>query len=261
MKKVYIFTLSLIAIVSLVGCQNNTKDTIVTKEIMSNETEDDKSVEEKTTKSFEGNELEVGVANRDELRDSVEKQVDNYIQSLNKEYKDLESNITNYDEYTQNTNKIEEYYLTTYYETSKMCINIREYAVCYAETILSSDTSNDDKYDELEEIYDDLYEDACEAIYDEVYDGILDEIYDLFYDGVLEEKSEDIDYKDWFDARSDEYDWWSDARSDVYDEWSDCRKDVYRFWTDMRSDVFKDDIEKAYEEIEEFKADIEKLKK
>ena len=262
MKKFYFIMFSLISMFFLVACQNNTKDTNVAKDSIGNKVESEKSTKkEEITKSSESNIIEYEGANIDELGDNVEKEVDNFIKGLNEEYKNLESNITNYDEYLKNVDKVEGYYLTTYEETTKMCISIREYALHYAEAILSTNKSNDDKYDELDEIYDELYEDACDAVYDEVYDGILEDIYDLFYDGVLEEKSEDIEYEDWYDARSDEYDWWSDARSDVYDEWSDCRSDVYGFWSDMRSAVFKDDIEKAYKEIDEFREDIEKLKK
>ena len=127
---------------------------------------------------------------------------------------------------------------------------MREYSINYAEAIMASDKSNDDKYKDFEKLYDCIYDDAGNDIYDEIYDGILDDIYDDFYDGILD---------DAYDNGAP-YDEWSDARSDVYDEWSDFRSDVYDFWSDMRSELWDDDIERAEEKIADFRKDIEKIK-
>ena len=135
-----------------------------------------------------------------------------------------------------------------------------DYSLYYAELIIKSDKSNGDKYDDLEELYENIYENAGEKIYDEIYDGILDKMYKDFYDGILEDAYDNAPYDEWSDARSDEYDWWSDTRSNTYDDWSDCRSDVYDFWSDIRSEIWDDDIQKAEKKMKDFQEEIDKLK-
>ena len=177
------------------------------------------------------------------------------------EYEKIISDIDTYEKYLENTDKVEAFYKQIYEDTKQLCMRMREYSLNYAETIMASDKSNDDKYKDFEKLYDCIYDDAGDDIYDEIYDGILDDLYDDFYDGILDDAYDNgVPYDEWSDARSDEYDWWSDARSDVYDEWSDFRSDVYDFWSDMRSELWDDDVERAKEKIEDFQEDIEKLK-
>ena len=159
--------------------------------------------------------------------------------------------------YKSNTEKMEAFYDHVIASHQELTVRLRKYALAYAEIVLASDS--DDKYDEMEEMYDVIYDRAGEEIYDEIYDGILENMYDAFYDGILEEAYDTVEYSEWSDFRSEEYDWWSDARSEVYDEWSDFRSEVYDFWSDMRSELWDDNMEKAMEEIEDFRADIEKM--
>ena len=197
----------------------------------------------------------------EELNEVVTTDVENTIASIQAEYDKLITEIDTYDKYLENTDKIEAFYEQICEENRLLCIRMREYSVSYAKEIMASDKSNDEKYDDLEELYDCIYDDAGDEIYDEIYDGILDDMYDDFYDGILDDVYDNgAPYDEWSDARSDEYDWWSDARSDTYDEWSDFRSDIYDFWSDMRSALWKDDIEKAEKEIMDFQEDIEKIK-
>lgn len=197
----------------------------------------------------------------EELNEVVSTDVENTISAIKSEYEKLVMEIDTYEKYIENTDKIETFYTQVYEDTKYLCIRMREYSINYAEEIIASDKSNDDKYKDFEELYDCIYDDAGDDIYDEIYDGILDDIYDDFYDGILDDAYDNgAPYDEWSDARSDEYGWWSDARSDVYDEWSDFRSDVYDFWSDMRSELWDDDIERAKEKIVDFQEDIEKLK-
>lgn len=195
------------------------------------------------------------------LDETVSTDVDNTISAMKAEYEKIISDIDTYEKYLENTDKVEAFYKQIYEDTKQLCMRMREYSLNYAETIMASDKSNDDKYKDFEKLYDCIYDDAGDDIYDEIYDGILDDLYDDFYDGILDDAYDNgVPYDEWSDARSDEYDWWSDARSDVYDEWSDFRSDVYDFWSDMRSELWDDDVERAKEKIEDFQEDIEKLK-
>lgn len=232
------------------------------------------SSEESTAESVQESSGEVSPASRpeesasagtdpqgvDQLKAALEKDVEALISSLTSEYEELAADIDTYEKYISNAGRVESFYASTVETVRQFCIKLREYSVTYATVITASDGSYSEKYDELDAIYDDIYDDVGEEIYDEIYDGVLDDMYDTFYDGILDKAYDSAPYEEWSDARSDEYDWWSDARSDVYDEWSDFRSDVYDFFSDVRSAVFKDDDEKTVSKIEDFIADIEKLK-
>ncbi len=196
----------------------------------------------------------------EELEEMVASDTEDTIGALTEEYGELLLAIDAYEKYAGNVETIEGFYNTLYSETKSLCIRLREYSVDYAKVILASDRLKEDKYADLEAIYDDIYEDAADEIYDEIYDGILDDAYDDLYDGILKDGYENADYTEWSDLRSEEYEWWSDSRSEVYEEWSDLRSEVYDFWSDMRGEVWDDDIEKAQEVINDFAEDIEKLK-
>ncbi len=196
----------------------------------------------------------------EDLETIIEQDTENTISALGDEWETLKTNVDTYDKYLDNTATVEAFYNKLYDETELLAIRLREYCLIYAKLIIDSDMSYDEMYDELEEIYDVLYEDAGEAIYDEIYDGILDEMYDYYYDGILDDAYENAEYSEWSETRSDEYGWWSDARSDVYGEYSDFRSDSYGFYSDLRREVYDEDMEDAMEDIVNFEEDIVDLK-
>ena len=193
----------------------------------------------------------------DELEAIAIKDADDLVAALTAEYETLTRDIDTYEKYRANADKIDSFYLKIVKDTESLGITLCERAATFAELVLSSSASNDDKYDEMDDIYDYIYEDAAEIIYDDIYDGILDDMYNSFYSGILDHKG-DAPYEEWSEARSNEYEWWSGARSDVYSAWSDCRSDVYGLWSDMRSELFSDDIERAQKKLDDFKEDIAK---
>lgn len=190
----------------------------------------------------------------------IEQDTEETIAALSAEWETLQAEVNTYEKYLENSDQVELFYGKIYQETELLAVRLREYCVVYAKLIVDSDMSSDDMYDELEGIYDRLYDDAGEAIYDEIYDGILDDMYEYYYDGILDDAYDDAKYDEWSDARSEEYDWWSDARSDVYDEYSDYRSDSYDFYSDLRSAVYDEDIEDARENIGDLEKNIMKMK-
>ena len=197
----------------------------------------------------------------EELNEIVTTDIENTIASIKTEYEKLVTEMDTYDKFLKNVDKMEAFYKMVCEENRLLCIRMREYSIAYAKEIMASDKSNDEKYNDLDELYDCIYDDAGDDIYDEIYDDILDDMYDDFYDGILDDAYDNgVPYAEWSDARSDEYHRWSDTRSDVYGEWSDFRSDVYGFWSNMRSALWKDDIEKAEKEIADFQEEIEKIK-
>jgi len=196
----------------------------------------------------------------EELEKIVLADVENVINNLNEEKNQLIADINSYEKYCDNIDKIEDFYNKVLITTQNLGIKMREYSVIYAEFIIASDRTNDEKYEDLDQIYDVIYDEFSEQIYDEIYDDLLEDMYDSFYDGVIDDAYDTIPYREWSDAGSKAYRMWSDTGSDVYREWSDAGSDVYRFWSDVSSEVYGEDIEGANEEIKDFKADIEKIK-
>lgn len=215
---------------------------------------------EKKETNTESEEGAIQATTLEELSELVSQEMDARVAALNEKYEKIQAEIDTYDKYIENQEKIEDYYSSVYHDMQDTCIRMREYCVKYVQVILESEKENDEKYDDLEEMYDVIYEDAGEDIYDEFYDGVLEDIYDVYYDGILDDAYDAVAYKEWSEARSEEYERWSDARSAAYECWSDFRSEVYEFWSDMRSEFWDDDIDRAQEKIQDFQDDILQLK-
>ena len=195
----------------------------------------------------------------EEIDSKIEEEVETTIAALESEMEALSTKVDSYDSYVDNIELITSFYEKIIQTSGRLCIKMCEYSIEYAEEILASGKSTDDMYNDLEDIYDLIYDDIGDDIYDGIYEGVLDEMYDAFYSGVLDEHPDGVKYSDWSDHRSKEYKMWSDARAEVYEQWSDFRSDVYGFWSDMRSEIWSDDKEGALDEIEDFRKDIEKI--
>ncbi len=181
------------------------------------------------------------------------------ISELEAEYDSMISGITNYEEYLKNVSAIEDFYGKVSNTSYQLSIKLREYSVSYAELVINSGKSFNDICDDLDGIYDCIYDDAGDELYDGIYDGILDDMYDDFYSGVIDDAMDDYPYKQWSKVSSDAYDIWSDTSSDCYDHWSDMCSDVYDFWSDISDDYYDEGPEKAKETIADFKADIQRI--
>ena len=265
MKKFYALLIATSMMVSVTACVSKAPAKEVQSELEQMEAEVEAVVEEAKEVSEVLQDLEEGKATAREgglavLEEKVLKDVEETISALTAEYDSLVTEVDSYEKYLDSAETVEGFYAKVLSETQSLCIRMREYSVEYANTILASDKENDEKYSDLEELYDCVYDEAGEEIYDEIYDGILVDVYDDFYNGILDDAYEGAEYSEWSDARSNEYEWWSDARSDVYDEWSDFRSEVYDFWSDLRGEMWDDDMEKAMEIVEDFKEGIEKRK-
>lgn len=195
-----------------------------------------------------------------ELESTIESDTESVLAALEDEWKTLSAAVTDYASYVAWDAEINSFYEKLYTASATLCVQMREYSIQYAEAILASGRLFDEMYDDLEGIYDLIYDDMGDDIYDGIYDGVLDEMYDGLYSGALDDRPEDVEYADWANARSAEYDMWSDMRSETYEHWSDFRSDVYEFWSDMRGEIYGEDLEDAREEITDFAEDTEKLR-
>lgn len=266
MKKITVWGLAVVTAVSLAACGNGKEtkeETVAVQTTAEESTDEENAVEIKDDLPAEEQKPAEAAAGQPEalekLQQAVEQDLSDTVTALNADYERLKTEIDSYDVYREKPEQVEQFYEHVNTVNWELCMRMREYSLACAGMILDSDKKFGEKYDDLEKLYDVIYDDAGEDIYDEIYDGVLDDIYDVFYDGILEKAYDTVPYGEWSEAREQEYDWWSDTRSEVYDTWSDCRSDIYDFWSDMRSKVYDKDQERAEKEMEDFAAKITKL--
>lgn len=256
MKKLLAILLAIMVILSLSACSKDqqtgqNKETNQTPSV--NENVDNDTENDNTNTDVSANTIE-------EFEDVIAKHVEHTVNSLKNEWKNLSATITTYDDYVKNADKVEQFYEKVNTQAEQTCISLQEYTVHYAKKIMASDMSNDDKYDAFDDLKDCIYDDACDDLNDGIYDGLLKDMQDAFYEGVLDDSEDAPSYSDWYDVRSNEYENWYDTRSDVYENWYDTRSDIYNFYYDMRGELWDDDIEKAKKTLNDYIADVEKLK-
>lgn len=193
----------------------------------------------------------------DELVSLIENTVEDSLTALDDEAAALIEKVFDYDSYLENHDEIKAFYETVYTKSGQLCSQMLLFSADYAQAILDSSKSYNDAYDELEDVYDLIYDDMGDEIYNRIYDGVLEDLYDAFYDGALDD-SDAAPYSDWSKTHSDEYKAWSSARSDTYKQWSRFRSDIYKFWSRLRSDTYNEKGERAQKKIDDFRADAQK---
>lgn len=205
------------------------------------------------------NVIEVSASSLDEIEAMASKNVEDTKEKLESERNALGEEITDFDAYTKNVDKVKAFYDQALKQTELLSIRLREYAYKYAELVMNEDASYKVKYKDLSGIYEYIYDDAAKTMYD-IYDKTLKDMYDIYYDGVIKAAYDVVDYEQWYDARSDAYDDWYDARSDAYDIWYDTRSDIYDFQYDLKSEVYDHDDKRAQKKMDKFKKSILRMK-
>ncbi len=198
------------------------------------------------------------VTTAEEMDYIIEADIDTLVASLSSEYDTLQSEISNYEQYTKNSSKTEEYYDHVVEEVELASGRLRAYALRYAEIIIGSEMDYQEQYDALSDIIDAIYYGAGNTMNREIYSGILKQASKYFYRKILKSGFEIAPYGEVSEFRSDEYSNLSDARSDVYSEISELKSDVYSFISDLRSAVYAKDADKINKKIEKFRKDTEK---
>ena len=190
-------------------------------------------------KKMNVNVIEVSASSVDEIEEMALGDVEETKEKLESERDALSKEITDYNSYTKNVDKVKAYYDDALKQTELLSIRLREYAYKYAELIMN--------------------EDAGKALY-EIYDKTVKDMYDIYYDGIIKDAYDTEDYDVWSDVSSDAYDDWSNCLSDIYDVWSDMQSDIYEFQSDLRSEVYDHDDERAQKKMDKFKKSILRMK-
>lgn len=193
------------------------------------------------------------INNIEELESIVEKDVEDTVKNLETEWETLIGKIDSYAEYNSNIDDVKAFYNKVNTDMTQICSRLQAYSIRYGEIIMDSNISIDDMYDGFDDMYDFIYCDMADEIYDAFYCDILDEIYDEIYSGILDDAYDTISFDAWKEVRTIEFDLWKDTRSDVFDTWKDTRGEIYDFWKDVRGELWDDDLDKAKEELLEYK--------
>lgn len=252
MKKTMSVLLAIAIMLSLSACKEN---------LQTEENNSSQSQSPNNNNISSDNFVDTSATTIEELESIIAKDIENTVNTLNSDWETLLAKVTTYDDYVKNAEKIEQFYEKINEQSENACIRLQEYAVKYAEMIMASNMSNDDKYDAFDDLNDCIYDDAADDLNDGIYDGLLKDMQDALYEEVLDDSEKAPSYSDWYEIRSNEYENWYDTRSDVYENWYDTRSDIYEFFSDMRGKLWSDDIEKANKTLSDYKEDVEKLKK
>lgn len=252
MKKTLSLLLATMMVLSFSACNKNPQ-TESNESQATNNNVDWSTTNDKFASDISANTIE-------ELEGIIAKDVENTINALNREWEPIAASVKTYGEYINNAEKIEAFYEKVTSESELANIRLQSYAIKYAELIMSSDMSKENKYDAFDDLCDYIYEDSADDLYDGIYEGLLENMYEVIYEDALDDSSSAPTYSDWSNARSKEYRNLSDARSDFYRSYSSARSDIYKFISRMRSEIWAGKIEEAQEIIDDYKADISKLK-
>ncbi len=195
----------------------------------------------------------------EDLSAVAEEDVEKTVSALNGKYDELVTQADTFDAYREHIDAVQAYYDFVLTETKALGIRMRRYAADCASYVLAGDRTPGQMYDDLEVIYDDLYDGAGDDVCDAIYDDLFERLYDAFYDGVVRDGYDVIGYGEWSEISSAAYEMYSDAMSEAYELISDTRSDIYEFASDVRGDVYGDKIEKAEKELEKFREKIAEL--
>ena len=80
------------------------------------------------------------------------KDIEQTVNQLNTKWQSLKSEIATYDEYVDNADKVEDFYDEINDTVEKACVRLQKYTVQYAELIMNSNISNDNKYDAFDDL-------------------------------------------------------------------------------------------------------------
>lgn len=126
------------------------------------------------------NVIEVSASTIDEIEEMAIKDVEDTKAKLERERDALSEEITDFDIYTKNVDKVKAYYDDALKQTELLSVRLREYAYKYAELIMNEDVSYKVKYKDLSGIYEYIYEDAGKDMYG-IYDKTVKNMYDIYY--------------------------------------------------------------------------------
>jgi len=219
MKRFLALMLAAVMVFSLTACGD--KDT------------SSKNNTEKTTSSSKSKNKSVKFDSYEEITLAITEDKDSTFEEIKTKIDAINENVTDFDGYTKNTDKIAEWYAFSIETSQAFYVRLQDYVVQYYRLILKIDGIKDYKtWDRaMSDIYD-AWNDAMDDYY-KSWNRLFDDVYD-FYNDIIDDAHDDYDYDTVSDAWDEMYDLHSDSWDDMYDNHSDAWSDMY----DNHSDVW-----------------------
>ncbi len=232
MKKIISLLLSVVMLLTLVGCSADGSGTV--------QHAGNRSSIVKTKRNYDKNDPEAVL---DEIYNDFS---DTTEALLDAEKKMFDKVGTTYEEYVENKGLVNDWIELSRKESELLFERARENSALYFQLICENENHSDGKYldNAISSYYDKVYNDASDIYYDNMYDEAVDDLYDQYYDGIIDEAYKTTEYKEWSKQSSEAFEMWSDFSSDIYKYWSRESKYMYGLYSNMRTELV---INKNYE--------------
>lgn len=185
----------------------------------------------------------------------IDRDFDNAISMLQSELDMVYSTTGDtYDDYVANKKVLSDWYAQLPDKMSRLYKSTMDNSIVYFRNVASSaDHSDSDTVDNAMNVFQKrVYEDAFGKLDDVIYENTFNEINDRYYDGIFGEQTDEVDFVDWFNEKSECYSEWLDAKSDFYAEWLDAKSEIYGVYLDVLSEFWigNFDVDSIFEDVD-----------
>lgn len=187
-----------------------------------------------------------------ELKVNAEADEKKLTDDLKKDFEELKDKTDTIEKYKENKDNVKDFYKKIVDNTETFCNRAKEYSIKYLELILNSKKSTYDMYDELDKMYEDIYEGILENVYDDIYEELLENMYKQYYEGILEDAYDSLPYEEYSELKSDEYNNYSTTTSEVYNIYSNTTSDIYKLYSSLKGPLYDDNLDKSKETLNNF---------
>ena len=199
MKKWIALLLALVLALSIIACGAKEEPAPTESKMIPTEAPEVSPTETPTAQSEEDSEdtaeptpTPEPTTDDNDLSAEIEADVEAVLEGLNTEYESLIEGVDSYETYITKQDEIIAFYEKINATSANLCVKMCSYAIICAENVLSSGKDVDELRDDMDIIYELLYDDMGDEIYDGIYDGILDDVYDDLYSGALDDTPDDV---------------------------------------------------------------------
>ncbi len=234
-KNILAATISLIMVISFVGCSVNEKEQSHNESFPSGSSITSSSVTSSLTTivdSSTNNEPEFISQIPEEIEQKYKSVVEKLRQELDNAYA---ATGDSYESYVKNKQSIKNWYELVASESGELFdYTLRTAVKYYKEIAASKYRENSEAVDKaLDDFYAVIDSKCMDYIYNEVHEKFFDELYEKYYKNVLDDSDVTDNYSDWLNEHTDFYSNWLSASTDFYSDWLDCSSDFFSDWLNV----------------------------
>lgn len=187
----------------------------------------------------------------EEYANTIASDVEKSADKLNKEWEAVSKDMSSYEAYRDNTERITDFYTFCESESADLYSGISDKAVSYFKAIVDSGAIDDyDKWNSAMDSFYDIWNSSADDYYD-AWNDIYDDSYSQLNDTVTMDATSD--YQEYSDLWADMYKVYSDSWSVMYKQYSDSWSEVYAMYSDVWSGFYggEKDVDKIIREGKE----------